>query len=401
MKHIYTLCVPGGLVFLAALAVLQPDAVPKAVLPIVYAYPYVVIALGLFLGWFFDRSRIVFSILTLALAGAALVSAPSYGATTNKIVFNAVALLLPLNLLTYSVLTERGIFTPRGLARLAPLPLQVLLVWWLCQPGQRVWAVWLDFQLLGPSPTQWISLPQPAALLFGVAIAIQVVRFALYRNAFESGILWALGTTIVALTWDRSGWLSTSYLATAGLILLVALLESWYRMAYHDDLTGLPGRRALNEALLRLSGQYTIAMVDVDHFKKFNDQYGHHVGDQVLRMVASRLGEAPGGGKAFRYGGEEFAMLFPGKSLEDSFPYLEVVRKMVESSPFSLRGRGRPRKKPAKPKQRGSAKKEASVTISIGAAERDGRKDDPTKVITAADKALYRAKEGGRNQVRT
>ena len=60
-------------------------------------------------------------------------------------------------------------------------------------------------------------------------------------------------------------------------------------MAYHDELTGLPGRRALNEALLRVGSRYAVAMVDVDHFKHFNDAYGHEVGDQVLRMVAAQL----------------------------------------------------------------------------------------------------------------
>ncbi|MER3423211.1 MAG: GGDEF domain-containing protein, partial [Nitrospiraceae bacterium] len=79
------------------------------------------------------------------------------------------------------------------------------------------------------------------------------------------------------------------YFAAAGLVLTLAVLQTSYAMAYHDDLTGLPGRRALNETLLKLSGRYTIAMVDVDHFKTFNDQYGHDVGDQVLRMVASHV----------------------------------------------------------------------------------------------------------------
>jgi len=75
----------------------------------------------------------------------------------------------------------------------------------------------------------------------------------------------------------------------------------------------LPSRRALIERLPSLGRRYTVAMVDVDHFKNFNDTYGHDAGDQVLRMVASRLGEVSGGGTAFRYGGEEFTILFPGK----------------------------------------------------------------------------------------
>lgn len=86
-------------------------------------------------------------------------------------------------------------------------------------------------------------------------------------------------------------------------------------MAYQDELTSLPGRRALKEYLLKLGSEYTIAMFDIDHFKKFNDTHGHDVGDQVLRMVASKLATVSGRGKSFRYGGEEFTLVFSEKSL--------------------------------------------------------------------------------------
>src|SRR5437879_6962780 len=120
-------------------------------------------------------------------------------------------------------------------------------------------------------------------------------------------------------------------------------------MAYQDGLTGLPGRRAFAEALLRLGGQYSVAMVDVDHFKRFNDTYGHDVGDQVLKMVAARLGGVGGGGASYRYGGEEFAVLFPGKAAAQAEPAMEEVRQRIERSTFTVRGRVRPRARPDKP----------------------------------------------------
>ena len=170
-------------------------------------------------------------------------------------------------------------------------------------------------------------------------------------------------------------------------------------MAYHDELTGLPGRRALTEALLRVGGRYAVAMVDVDHFKRFNDTYGHQVGDQVLRMVAAKLDRVGGGGRSFRYGGEEFAILFPNASAADAFPHIETLRKTIEATRFALRGPGRPRKKPATARPRPTSRKEVSVTVSVGLAERDGRKTNAQQVIAAADKALYRAKGSGRNRV--
>ena len=78
-------------------------------------------------------------------------------------------------------------------------------------------------------------------------------------------------------------------------------------------------------------------MTDVDHFKKFNDTYGHDVGDQVLRMVAARLKKVTGGGKAYRYGGEEFTIVFAGKTMEECQPHLEAVREAIENYAMQLR----------------------------------------------------------------
>src|SRR5256886_12520539 len=103
-----------------------------------------------------------------------------------------------------------------------------------------------------------------------------------------------LGGAVVAASPARHGAAapaSTGYLATAGLMLVVSLIETSHHMAYDDPLTGLLGRRALDEALVRLGGHYAIAMVDIDHFKRFNDEHGHDAGDQLLRMLATKLSQ--------------------------------------------------------------------------------------------------------------
>jgi diguanylate cyclase (GGDEF)-like protein len=140
-------------------------------------------------------------------------------------------------------------------------------------------------------------------------------------------------------------------------------------------------------------------MIDVDRFKQFNDRFGHDAGDHVLRMVAARLAKVSGGGTAYRYGGEEFAILFPGKSAEECLPHLEELRETVETSRFTMRRRFRPRNKPAAPK--GRQREPVVITVSIGVAEKDSRHSSPDQVVQAADKALYRAKEAGRNRVAT
>jgi len=142
-----------------------------------------------------------------------------------------------------------------------------------------------------------------------------------------------------------------------------------------------------------------VAMIDVDHFKKFNDEYGHDAGDQLLRMLASKLTKVLGDDKAFRYGGEEFCVLFSGQSIQDAIPHLETLRRAVEGSPLTLRGLDRPTQKPKESKSDGAQRQTASVTVSIGVAEAKDRNTDPEQVIKAADEALYRAKNTGRNMV--
>jgi PleD family two-component response regulator len=143
-------------------------------------------------------------------------------------------------------------------------------------------------------------------------------------------------------------------------------------------------------------------MVDVDHFKQLNDRHGHDVGDEVLKMVAARLARIRGGSTVFRYGGEEFCIVFPRKSLNRCRPLLEAARAEVEDYQMSLRDKS---KRPQSPKEgrlrRGGRGKNQtiSVTVSIGAAERNTRLTEPGQVLKAADAALYKAKQRGRNRV--
>ena len=403
VKMLSTLIVPGGFLLLAAVVFLQSAAL-ESLSRLVRISPYVVFGVGVLLGWRFNRSRIVFALLVLALADRALLrfaGGQVAAAGVGGIVFNAVALLLPLNLAVLAFMTERGTLTLRGTLRLSLILLQVLVVGLLCLPEHAGVAGLLEHTFVDWHFVRRSPVAQPALLVFGMAFVLLMIRFIRHQTAIESGFVWGLVAAFLALRAARGGFTSTVYLATAGLILVISVIETSYMMAYRDELTGLPARRALNEALLKLGSRYTVAMVDVDHFKKFNDLYGHDIGDQLLRMVGSKLARLSGGGKAFRYGGEEFAVIFPDKSAEDAIPHLEALRKTIQASSFSLRGRDRPRKKPQKPRATRTDRKEVSVTISIGVAESDGRQKGPDQVVKAADKALYRAKKAGRNQVKT
>lgn len=383
------------LVAAAAAALFWPPlhAIAAGLLP---AFPYIVFAAGLLLALRFKRGRVVVMVALLALAERLMHALAGTGGA-GPVVLDAVAVLLPINLVAIGWLPERGVARITGWT-LAVLLVEALAVALIATPELRPLAARLARPLVA-GRTGLLSVPAPAAGAFVVALLASAARVAHFRNAIESGALWTLVTAVLAVAMRGTPGASLA-LAAGGLVLVVSIIETSHAIAYGDELTGLPARRALNEALRRLSGDYAIAMVDIDHFKKFNDTYGHDIGDQLLRMVGARLATVAGGGRAFRYGGEEFAVLFPGASVDDVLPHLETLRASVEASGFMLRGVDRPRQKSAARRPSTNARR-VSVTISIGAAEADRARTSAQAVLDAADQALYRAKRGGRNCVRS
>ncbi len=157
--------------------------------------------------------------------------------------------------------------------------------------------------------------------------------------------------------------------------------------ARNDQMTGLPNRRALDTMLndaaqkaQQLGEPLTVVMLDIDHFKRCNDNYGHRGGDAVLIEVAARLrAEMRGSDFAARYGGEEFILVLPGCSLILGQRVAERVRQAVARRPIVFEG------------------KTISVTTSLGLAELQP-KESPGGAIERADQALYTAKNSGRNR---
>ncbi len=407
-RALFSLFVPGGLIFFATALLLHTGLLNKSLSALVHIYPYVVVVAGILLGWRFNRSRLVFAILILALADRSLLyfgSGTAEGGITatgvGRSVYDVVAFLLPLNLAALSLMKERGIVTLRGMARLSVIFLQVLAVFLIYRYPELGIAGPLDHMLSKARVTTSLPLSLPALAAFAAAFLLLVLRFIQNEGVLENGFFWALLSAFLALALARVGAQSTVYFASAGLVLIISVIETSHSMAFRDDLTGLPGRRALEEALLKLGSTFSVAMLDIDLFKKFNDRHGHDVGDQVLRMVASKLAKVSGGGKPFRYGGEEFTILFPGKLVDEAVPHLERLRRVIEQTRFYIRGRNRPRKRPDDPKKIKGSRKKVTITVSIGVADRSERDATPQQVIKAADQALYRAKNAGRNQVRS
>jgi diguanylate cyclase (GGDEF)-like protein len=389
---------PGSLVLGAAAILLLMGLVvesPSSPLPYI---PQSIFIGGLILSAVFRRGRIFFALLILSITHAALTwLTPRIAPDAGPHLMSAIALLLPLNLMGLAFLKERGIISPAGRMRLAILATQAIAVAALCLLQTAFYAAWLGRRFFPRQFSDWSRLPQPALVAFALATIVLMGYLVSRYRSVESGLLWALAAGFLAFRFGGVGLRASIFWSAGGAVLLIALLETSYKMAYHDELTQLPSRRALNEALMKLPDWYTVAMVDVDHFKKFNDTYGHAAGDQALRMVASRLARVAGGGKAYRYGGEEFAILFAGRQTEDVFVYLDRLRRVIEQSTFVVRGKDRRKNNRGKVTSHKSVRRETNVTVSIGVASSNGERLTPAEVMRAADQALYRAKAKGRN----
>jgi GGDEF domain-containing protein len=349
----------------------------------------------------FNRGRVVLGVLCLGLAYAAHASgllAPTSG-TIGRAVFGALCLAIPMNLVTLALLRERGVFSFYALRRAGLILLQLVVTAWAIvhQPGEL--ARWLYVPLLFEPAPLASHIPQLALALMAAAVVIMVARAITACSPLDAGLAAALACFIMACQTLELPNHFPLFIGTGAAALVAAVLHDTFRLAFRDELTGLPSRRALNERLLTLGTRYTIAMVDVDHFKQFNDLYGHELGDHVLRMMGAKLRSVGGGGRAYRYGGEEFTVVFPGRRIPDAWPYLEALRQRVGIHPMVLRGPEPGPQAPAKLGGQLPPRQGVHVTVSIGVAERNERNLTPASVLRAADRALYRAKDKGRDRL--
>lgn len=389
---------------------IEPAARRAALVAVPPVTAAVLLALALLLALWFHQLRLATALTLMLLLERGVVWLAVASQQSDGLQVLAVVALLA-NLLWVGMVPTRSGFSLAALwpfAVLASIGFVLAVFAGGAVPGgEFLRAVTGTESLLERLAAGWEGLASPWAPAMVVGAAVLALspywtRMAIQRSTVDRGVLWTALAAILALV-DNSvgvvetGFVSSSYWLAAGVLGLLTLFEASHRLAYFDELTGLPARRAFQDALGELRGSYAIAMVDVDHFKRFNDRHGHAVGDQVLRAVASRLDAVRGGGRAYRYGGEEFSILFPGLRAKDAFGHVDDLRTQIEGSGFSLRGRDRPRKRP-KGRRRGSQRL-VSITVSGGVAEPTAKRKTPLAVLKAADAALYRAKKKGRNQV--
>lgn len=365
---------------------------PQSIINGVIFLPIVLSLLTLSLSIHFNRSLVFFYTALVMIANIIL----GLELAKTDLSYTLLSGLLPLMLLVLTVLPDRGIMS------LKAIPAYTILV------SAMVFSIiltnispeWVTHILLTDwLPARYFDWTQQSQTILFISITVFISMLVLYflqpspHMAAGLGVLITLAAQLHFGDADRS---LNVFSSSALMMCLYAVLQESWRMAYLDELTELPARRALREKFQKTGGLYTVAMLDVDHFKKFNDTYGHDTGDAVLRMIATKLNKVTGGGTSYRYGGEEFSVVFNGKNSADASPHLETLRETIANSPFVI---NRASRRKSDKKVKNKKNKAVRVTVSIGVADSKANVSSPWDVLKLSDKALYRAKAKGRNRV--
>ncbi|MBL8297144.1 MAG: GGDEF domain-containing protein [Rhodanobacteraceae bacterium] len=347
-------------------------------------------SLAFALALIFRRHRAAQLLAASTLAVTAL-SLPSHTGLAAERAFDAAVMFLPWCWLLALLVPEPPLRSRRMLAFTALL---AIAVWLTVMAPVHVWDA---LQRLLPFGAMSWRPWRVALALNSVAVAVAALQWLSARRPLDAA-------SAFALLLGAGGWLQLAgldlrtWLLAGAAVQAVGVVYSSWRLAFLDALTGLPNRRALDETLARLSGDYALAMVDVDHFKQFNDKHGHDAGDRVLAAVARSLAQTRAA-QAFRFGGEEFCLLFRRPELarsacEEARVAIEALRVVLPPKPVAGKS-VRSAKSTAKPARRTAVQ----VTASIGVAQRGTARRAVEEVLKAADQCLYKAKDKGRNQV--
>jgi diguanylate cyclase (GGDEF)-like protein len=394
---------PGGLILLLAIGFLRPLGLPTWLQQPVAALPFIVLTFGMFFSWYFASSRMILSLLVLVIADRALVLFPLIDtdpAVLGQTIIAVTAFLVPLNLLALSILKEDSLSTLRGVMHVVLILIQPFLLLWLCLPDQHGIASSFTWEYIPSRYMEWTPIPQPALLVFASALLLHIIRFALHCDSLEGGAIWALGAVFVAYHTSRYDWHPTNFFTAAGLILFVTLLQSFYQRTYRDELTGIPGRLAYEEAVAQLGKRFSVAVISIDQLTQYANVHGKPVSEQILKRAAPKIQASCADGQIFRTAGEDLTVLFSGKCAMETLGTLETVRKATEAISLLLRGRDRVWETQRATKNAGSRDVALPITVSIGVAEKLSDTATLSLVIKSAYRGLYEAKGLGGNLVK-
>ncbi|HHY65032.1 MAG TPA: diguanylate cyclase [Clostridiaceae bacterium] len=393
MRRLMTILAPLIVLFAAWALASKAELYSEAVQSLILVVPYIIAVLALFMSVWYQNSNSFYLVLFILVSHIFIVVSQKKIPMLNEAT-TMVSILLPLNTLWLSFSKERGVFSSYG--RKKALIILVQLVW-----------IFIFIMIKSGVPVTsdmaetFKGIKVPAVVIYIISVGLLLSCYILKSVNMNIIYVAVLLASVISLYFANRLILSSIFTSAIFVIVVIALFDVSYSLAFYDPLTGVYSRRALEQELLKLGNKrYAIAMVDLDHFKKINDTYGHDIGDEVLKMVASVLQKNSGHGKVFRYGGEEFVILFSRTNYNEIMPLLERIRRAVERRPFIIRADNRPAEKPDKNSITSSAGKgKINITISIGVAQKTDLMKSCFDVIRKADEALYKSKNSGRNCV--
>ena len=355
--------------------------------------PYILLPVTVFLGELFNQSRTSLAAILLLFSYHIIQTWLQSPLTipSTRLAYTLLSVALPLNLLIIHRLPERRLLTRSNVYFLGAVLLQFIGAAVLVNvlASFDLTLVWQHYLISFPLISR---LPVAIILVFIASLTLHAMLVFKRNHPHDHALFIGTLFSALTLTFFHFTMISSVAYSVLTLLLLTNLISCSHELAYIDQLTGIPGRRSLDTELKHLGRTYSIAMLDIDHFKAFNDTYGHNTGDDVLRLVASILAKQSNNAKVYRYGGEEFTIIFKGRTQDDSLRYLEQVRKQIAAYPLKVQDH---------PKDDLSSHSDCvstNITVSIGVSD-NHKMDNPYSVLKAADKALYRAKSNGRNQV--
>ncbi len=356
---------------------------------------FAISGISLLISIYFNYTRAAFSILIIFLNYIFINYLKlKYGTDfTSSSLFFGLCFIIPLNLIIFSFGSEHGVFNKYGILKLVFILIQITLIDFIVnrsatlihpttsQDWIDIYDYYLNFKFFDNIDSK--ILTQPAILVAIIGFFILLVKASFSGSLLDNAFLVSLIIITLTINYCDNPTALTIFSTSALLIISSSVIQNLYYMAYHDNLTGIPSRQSFFSDIKKLPSKYSVAIIDIDNFKKFNDKYGHDIGDDVLVFVANRLAEIEGCNKAYRYGGEEFTVLFPNKNSKTSLELIDEVREDIANSKFYIEDK---------------KKKTEKITISVGLAERKRSDRSIDTVIKRADKALYKAKSSGKNK---
>ncbi|MEZ8157722.1 GGDEF domain-containing protein [Vibrio splendidus] len=365
--------------------------------------PYILLSVAVLLCHTFRQGRMAMVSLTMLVAYLIIqvrLQTPLNTGTT-LLELSLLAALVPVTCLLVYAFPDNGVNSKSML--LYAIVLVLFMVWaqlivsHFHAGGFESWSEGLLFIVRDFSKLPFVLVLYNLCLLGLTAILVLV-----YNRSIDVVVYSTILLSSCTFIFFDVQYISSTMFSLSGTLIIVYVMSASHDMAFNDQLTNIPGRHALEVDMKHLGRKYSMAMVDIDHFKKFNDTYGHDIGDDVLKLVARILRETTGGAKAYRYGGEEFTIIFKGKYTEQVKEHLQVLISEIQNYDMTIRNsHERPDDHEVGIKNRGQNGKPSevvNVTVSIGLSDSTTTKH-PEEVLKLADKALYKAKETGRNKL--